>query len=115
VIFLLAMAVRWVLLAGMIIIVAWSWTYRLRFPGWASVGLLGLCALHLLLGLLNAVLWNAWISAGVTHTPAGDGLLAGAYFLIPTLVLLALGVAAWSLPSPSPVVEVTESIPVHES
>ena len=111
----MAMAVRWVLLAGLIVAVARSWARRLRLSGWASAGLLlGLCALHLLLGLLNAVLWNAWIGAGGTHSPAGDGLLAGVYFLIPTLVLLALGVAAWALPAPSPVAEMAESIPIHE-
>jgi hypothetical protein len=98
-IFLMAMAVRSVLLTGMMIIVARSWARRLRPPGWASAGLLlGHCALHMLLGLLNTVLWNAWISAGGTHMPAGDGLLAGAYFLIPTFVLLALGVAVWTQP-----------------
>src|SRR3954465_4274468 len=62
VIFLMAMAVRWVLLAGLIVAVAWSWTRRLRLPGWTLAGpLLVLCVLYLLLGLLYAVLWNAWL------------------------------------------------------
>jgi hypothetical protein len=114
VVFLMAMSVRWLLLAGLIIVIAWTWSHRLRLPGWTSAGLLlGLCALHLLLGLLNAVLWNAWLGAGGTHTPTGDGLLAGVYFLNPTLVLLALGASAWSLPTPSPVAETAELIPIQ--
>jgi hypothetical protein len=114
VIFLMVMAVRWVLLAALIVAIARSWSRRLRLTGWASAGLLlGLFALHLLLGLLNAGLWNAWISAGGMHALAGDWLLAGAYFLIPTLMLLALGVVTWSVPSPPAAAGSTESIPIH--
>src|SRR5687767_1658962 len=76
----IAKAVCWVLLAGLIVAIARSWARRLRLPGGGLARLLlGLFALRLLLGLLNAGLWNAWISVGRTHTPSGDGILAGAY------------------------------------
>ena len=78
VVFLMAMAVRWVLLAGLIVAVARSLARRLQLPAGPGpqAGLsAGAVRLPLLLGLLNAVLEALDAGrAGETHSPAeGSG------------------------------------------
>src|SRR4051812_3576996 len=81
VIFLLAMAVRWSVVAGLVVAVARLQAAGWGLRGWAAAGLLlGLLALHLLLGVVNLGVWNAWLSVGFPHTRTGDTLLAATYF-----------------------------------
>jgi hypothetical protein len=97
-VFLIAMALRWVILAGLVVSVARGWASRLSLRGLPRAGLvIGTLTLHLLLGLLNLGVWNAWLSRYPEHTPRGDSLLAAAYFSIPSLMLAALASFAWPL------------------
>ena len=93
ILFLLVMAVRWVVIAGLFVAAGVLVAARLRAATWAWAALpVALVLAHGVIGLVNLGVWNTWVSAGADHSPGRDKFLAAAYFAIPAAVLLALAV-----------------------
>lgn len=96
--------VRWIAIAVLIAIASTLWLRRrAETSAWARrVVPVALVGGHVLLGLLNFLVWNnwiRWISEPGVHTPAGDKASAATYFAIPLVVLSLLAAAKWILPA----------------
>lgn len=108
VLFMLLAFVRWFATGFLIVVITVLWMRRSGASAWLQMVVpVVMVALHVLLGLVNLGVWDAWLSAGKPHTPEGDKLLATVYFALPGGVLLLLAVAKLLLPmtpEPPPVI-----------
>gem|GEM_PF-3686157 len=86
------MVIRWLSLATTLILIVTAWGRRLNLAtSWIfGLSLIALI-LHLIFGLVNLGVMNAWLSIDQTRTRATSAVYAGIYFGLPILLLLFTG------------------------
>lgn len=88
IIFLIVMVMRWLALATALVVVTIAWGRHLNLtPQWMIALIIVVLALHLVLGIVNLGVMNAWLSIDSSKSRAINTVYAVIYFALPTLVL----------------------------
>jgi hypothetical protein len=86
IIFFPVMILRWLAIACTIALVAIAWAQQMNLATYSLIGLMiAVLALHLILGLINIAIMNAWLSVEPVRTRSTNAIYVGIYFGLPVL------------------------------
>ena len=99
VVFLALMFVRWLTIASLIMAVAQDWALQrdLR-PLFRNCLVLVTYILHALFGAMFVMVWISWMDPINKPTRSGEIAMAGSFFGLPSIALLALAILALTRP-----------------
>ncbi|WP_341529549.1 hypothetical protein WKK05_09695 [Nostoc sp. UHCC 0302] len=98
IIFFPVMGLRWLTLGITLALVAINWGRHLNLVIGSVIGLTILVlALHLVLGIINIAIVNAWLSVEPIKTRANNAIYAGIYFGLPMFWILVVVVLMLSV------------------
>lgn len=89
IIFFPIMILRWLAIGCTIALVAIAWAQQMNLATYSLIGLMiAVVALHLILGLINVAVMNAWLSVEPVRTRSTNAIYVGIYFGLPILWML---------------------------
>jgi hypothetical protein len=87
---LILMSVRWLAVAIVIIATVNRYVPPQRRLSATITWTIGLLFIHIVLGFLSLLFWNAWLSGAIAKTPLQSKALAIAYLALSSMVIVLL-------------------------